>query len=929
MSAPGPYRLSAASKDSAVDFIFDGRALRGVRGDTVASALLANGVRVVSRSFKFHRPRGIFTAGYEEPNAIFQLHAGSQVVPGERAPLVPLRPGLQVASRVGWPSRSFDLLRAIDWLHPVFAAGFYNKTFMWPSWHVYEGWIRKLAGCGHAPAGPDPDRYETCHAHCDVLVVGGGEAGVAAAVAASASGKRVLLVEQGSSLASPGGRGLDIANTTVLTHTMAVAYYDHDLVALAQRVSAMPPSDGPRERLWLVRAGRVILATGAIEQPMIFSNNDRPGIMLAGAARHYLRHHAISPGRQVVVATNNDTAYAVACELADAGVNISAVIDTRAEAPAPLVADLRARKLPLILGAMPVDTSGFAGLKSVLIGGFGDRGQIGTTQRIACDSLLISGGWSPVLHLFAQAGGRLSFSEATRTFQPVAPHPSIEIIGSAAEPPSGAAAIRVSPFGNPARQWIDLRHDVTVSDIQLSVRENFTAVEHIKRYTTLGMSVDQGKVGQAPATEVIAKVRGVLPSQLAHTTFRPPFVPVTLGTMVGRNVGDFYAPSRHTTLHAVQSSAGALFDDFGGWKRAAAFPRAGETREAAMHREIDLVRHGLGLYDASPLGKIEIIGPDALDFLDRFYINNLLSLKPGRVRYGIMLRESGVIFDDGTVTVLDDDRVLITTTSSGAGRVAQWLEEWRQCEWPDSRVAVAPVTEQWATIALTGQQARTVLERLKPECSVAGEQFPHLHFRKTRLLGSSARIYRVSFSGELTYEINIVAHKGPALWAALMEEGREFGVSPYGVDSLLHLRMEKGFLHVGADTDGTTVPDDVGFGKVAAAKQRHYIGKRSLALAENVRPDRLQLVGLRGEGAVGIPVGSHLRLPDSQQPTDGWVTSAGLCSADGKPVALAMVRAGRQQIDAVTRVYDEGRVVTTARIVNPLFYDPTGARMNA
>lgn len=923
MSAPGPYRLSAAAEEPAVEFSFDGRVMHGVRGDTVASALLANGVRVVSRSFKFHRPRGIFTAGYEETNAIFQLHADSRLIPGERAPLTPLSPGLQVASRVGWPSRSFDLLRAIDWLHPVFAAGFYNKTFMWPSWHLYEDWIRKLAGCGHAPAGPDPDRYETCHAHCDVLVVGGGEAGVAAA--ARNSGKRVLLVEQGPTIAGQGKSWLDLTNTTVLTRTMAVAYYDHDLIALVQKEAA----GEPRERLWLVRAGKVILATGAIEQPMIFSNNDRPGIMLAGAACHYLRHHGISPGRQVIVATNNDTAYTVACELADAGVNISAVIDTREQSPAPLIADLRARRIPLISGAMPVDTSGFAGLRSVVIGGFDGHGQIDTKQRLPCDALLVSGGWSPVLHLFAQAGGKLSFSEVTGTFQPVAAHPSIEITGAAAECPSGGAAIRVSPFGNPARQWVDLRHDVTVSDIQLSVRENFTAVEHIKRYTTLGMAMDQGKVGQAPATEVIAKVRGVQASKLAHTTFRPPFVPVTLGTIVGRNVGDFYAPSRHTSLHALQASAGALFDDFGSWKRAAAFPRAGESRETAMHREVELVRGGLGLYDASPLGKIELIGPDALDFADRFYINNLLTLKPGKVRYGIMLRESGVILDDGTVTVLSEDRMLITTTSSGAGRVAQWLEEWRQCEWPDSRVVVTPVTEQWATIALTGAKARTVLERLRPECSVAGEDFPHLHFRETRLLGAPARIYRVSFSGELTYEINIVSHKGPALWAALMEEGREFGASPYGVDALLHLRMEKGFLHVGADTDGTTVPDDVGFGKAAAAKQRHYVGKRSLALPENVRPDRLQLVGLRGEGVTAIPVGSHVRLPDSREPTDGWVTSAGLCSTDGKPVALAMVRAGRSQNDVVTRVYDEGRVITTARIVNPVFYDPSGARMNA
>jgi sarcosine oxidase subunit alpha len=934
MSAPGPYRLSTARQDERLDFSFDGRKFYGVHGDTVASALLANGVRIVSRSFKFHRPRGIFSAGYEEPNAIVQLHSGAEVIPGERAPLVPLIPGLQVSSRVGWPSRSFDLLRAIDYVHPIFAAGFYNKTFIWPSWHLYEGWIRKLAGLGHAPTGPDPDRYDTCHAHCDVLVIGGGEAGLAAAVSAGSAGQRVLLVEQSNELGTNTQRLRELAQVTVLTRAMAVIYYDHDLVALTQKVSPTLSGESangalPRERLWLVRTGRVILATGGIEQPLIFCNNDRPGIMLAGAAGQYLRRHAVAPGREVVIATNNDTAYPIACELREAGVNVTALVDAREEVPSHLAAELRALRVPIHFSTMPVDTHGFSGLKSVSLGTLNNRDQVTAVSTLPCDALLVSGGWSPALHLFAQAGGKLSFSELTRTFQPVAPHPSIEIVGDAASPPSGAGAIRVSPVGSAARQWIDLRHDVTVADIELSVRENFVAVEHIKRYTTLGMSMDQGKVGQAPATEVIAKARGMAPSQLAHTTFRPPFVPVTLGTMVGRNVGDFYAPTRRTPLHAIQAEAGALFDDFGSWRRAAAFPHPGESRDAAVHREIKLVRAGVGLYDASPLGKIELIGPDALDFADRFYINNLMTLKAGRVRYGLMLRESGVIFDDGTVTLLDEDRVLLTTTSGGAGRVAQWLEEWRQCEWPNSRVVVAPVTEQWASVALTGQHARKILERLQPECSVSNEDFPHLEFRKTRVLGSEARIYRVSFSGELTYEINVFSHKAPALWAALLEEGREFGIGPYGVDALLQLRMEKGFLHLGADTDGTTVPDDVGFGKPAAAKQRHYIGKRSLSLPENVRPDRLQLVGLRGARTADIPIGSHLRLPDSGQATDGWVTSTGLCSADGMPVALALLRAGRQQTDKVTTVHDEGRVVTTARVVSRVFYDEPGARMNA
>jgi sarcosine oxidase subunit alpha len=929
MSVPGPYRLQSGADTTAVEFRFDCRVVRGVEGDTVASALLANGIRVVSRSFKFHRPRGIFSSGYEEPNALVQLHSGARSVPYARATLVPISLGLEVSSEAGWPNVSFDALRAIDFVHRVFAAGFYNKTFVWPSWQVYEPIIRKLAGFGRVPTGADPDRYETRHAHCDVLVIGGGAAGTEAARGAATAGQRVILVEQDDRLACDAASVATLSNVQVLLRTAAVAYYDHDLVTLAETVARGGGTHRPRERLWMVRARRVVLATGAIEQPLIFSNNDRPGIMLCGAALKFLRRHMIAPGREVVIATNNDSAYHVARELKASGVKVVALVDSRESPPDALVKEMSELGIHLHVHCLPVDTKGFGAIKRVTIGDLGSGNGNNNRLQLACDALLVSGGWSPTLHLFAQAGGKLCFSERSRTFEPVAGTPNIEIVGSAGQATPESLGERVSPVGNTARQWIDLRHDVTVADIELSVRENFTAVEHVKRYTTLGMSVDQGKVGQAPGIEVIARTRGIAPSELGHTTFRPPFVPVTLGTMVGRSVGQLYAPYRRSPLYAQQASAGALFEDFGEWQRAAAFPRAGESREQAMTREVKLVRNGVGLYDASPLGKIELIGPDALEFADRFYINNLKTLKPERARYGIMLRETGIIFDDGTVVALDADCVLLTTTSSGAGRVAAWLEEWRQCEWLGVRVVVVPVTDQWATVALTGQHARTILERLKPESDVSNAAFPHLGFCATRLLGSEARIYRVSFSGELTYEINVPASKGGELWAALLEEGRSFGIEPFGVDALLHMRMEKGFLHIGADTDGTTVPDDVGFGKPASSKQSHYIGKRSLTLPEHVRPDRLQLAGLAGEGAAALPVGSHLRLRGSAEATDGWITSAGSLSTDGTPVAMAMLRAGRNQMDQLVTVHDAGEVVARARVVAPLFYDPSGARMNA
>jgi sarcosine oxidase subunit alpha len=928
VNARGPYRLSARARAAPLTFRFDRRRLQGIEGDTVASALLANGYRVVSRSFKFHRPRGIFSAGFEEPNALVQLHSGAHAIPCARATLVPLTEGLEVSSQAGWPSRCFAVLRVIDYLHAIFAAGFYNKTFMWPNWHWYEPIIRRLAGFGRAPTGPDPDRYDVRHAHCDVLVVGAGRAGIEAARVAGAAGQRVLLVEMDAGFAGDLSPLAALANVQALLGTTAVAHYDHHLVALVETVAG-GGKHAARERLWLVRAGHVVLATGALEQPLIFSNNDRPGIMLAGAALKFLQRHGIAPGREVAVATNNDSAYRVARELKEAGVNVVALVDSREAPPEEALQEIRSLGIPTHRHCLPIDTAGFSALKRVTIGSLKSRGAAADSRQIACDALLVSGGWSPTLHLFAQAGGKLAFSERTRTFEPIAAVPGIEILDSAREVPAARLGERVSPVGNTARQWVDLRHDVTVSDIELSVRENFTAVEHIKRYTTLGMSVDQGKLGQAPATEVIARARGMSPAALEHTTFRPPFVPVTLGALVGRNVGALYAPTRRTPLYTQQSDAGALFEDYGEWQRAAAFPRTGESREQAIAREVQLVRTGVGLYDASSLGKIELIGPDALAFADRFYLNNLATLKAGRARYGIMLRETGVILDDGTVVVLDEDRVVLTTTSSGAGRVAQWLEEWRQCEWPRTRVVVAPVTDQWATIALNGQHARTVLERLKPDCDISNEAFPHLGFRAARLLGSQARIYRVSYSGELSYEINVPSQQGPSLWSALLEEGRHFNIAPYGVDALLHLRMEKGFIHIGADTDGTTVPDDMGFGKLAAAKRSHYVGKRSLTLPGNVRADRLQLIGLAGVGLAALPVGSHLRLPDSVEVTDGWVTSAGLLSTDGKPVAMAMLRAGRSQTGKIVTVHDGGRVVTRARVVIPMFYDPGGARMNA
>jgi sarcosine oxidase, subunit alpha len=969
MSGAGPYRLPAGGsidRGRPIRFRFDNKGYEGFAGDTLASALLANGVRSVARSFKFHRPRGVFSCGIEEPNALLRIGSGSRAIPSARAPVVELTDGLSAFTQSGWPSPGFDVGRLLDLVPGLWAAGFYNKTFKWPRWHTYEGLIRRMAGLGRAPDERDPDRYEADNRHCDVLVVGGGIAGLTAAIEAGRAGSRVILAEQDSVLGGmaawggSGGSGGSTAweastqwggpaakassltarvdelstalqrqpNVTILRKTTAVACYDHHIVTLVE-LGPQSTQIAVREKFWIVRAKRIVLATGALEQPLLFDNNDRPGILLAGAARQYLRRYGVAPGRKVVVATNNDSAYAAVKDLRDAGVDVTCVADSRKSVSESMRKAMRALNVAVMPGAIPIDTTGFTALSGVTLGQLSKDGQgISGAVDYPCDALLVSGGWNPALHLYAQAGGKLGFDAASGALKPVDAVAGIEIVGEANATGDSPIGSRASPVGKSHRQWVDLLHDVTVADLELALRENYTSVEHVKRYTTVGMSADQGKTSTVAAIDTLARLRGVNPAALGYTTQRPPFTPVTLGTIAGRDIGERFAPSRQLPLHDWHASQGALFQDFGEWKRPVAYVRQGEFREQAAAREARAVRTAAGIFDASPLGKFEIFGPDALAFVDRFYINNLLTLKAGRVRYGIMLRESGILFDDGTVTLLAPDHVLVSTTSGNAARVGAWMEEWRQCEWPELRVAIMPTTEQWATISVSGPKARLILSRLDPDIDLTPEAFPHLAMREGGVLGVSARVYRVSFTGELTYEINVPAEAGPRVWEALVRAGESEGIQPLGLDAMMQLRLEKGFLHIGTDTDGTTIPEDVGWGKVAAGKAASYIGKRSLALPEHLRSDRLQLVGLIGEGSSAFVAGSHLRLRNSDRATDGWVTSVGTLLSSGQPIALAMLRAGRQQVGSEVTVHDSGNT-TRAEVSQTPFFDPAAEKMNA
>jgi sarcosine oxidase, subunit alpha len=758
-----------------------------------------------------------------------------------------------------------------------------------------------------------------------------------------------------------------LPNVRVLTRTTAVGAYDHEVLALVERIEApeVRHTGTLRERYWIVRTKHLVLATGTIEQPLIFDHNDRPGIMLAGAARQYLHRYGVALGHRVLIATNNDSGYPLAIELSHAGVTVLALIDSRPEREVPeaLRRALRDRGVHWFPGSIPIDTAGFGALKKVTVGRLSaDAQAVEAVQTFRCDALAVSGGFAPALHLYAQAGGKLVYDDASGVLRPVTTHPSIEIVGSAGE--SVPIGPRVSPTGKTHRQWVDLAHDVTVADLALALRENYTHIEHVKRYTTVGMAADQGKTSHAAALDTVGRLRGLPSRDLGHTTLRPPVTPITLGAIVGRDVGERFAPARHLPMHDWHVAHGAILQDFGTWQRPAAYLRGGESRAQAALREARAVRTAAGLLDASSLGKIEIQGRDALEFMDRFYINNLKTLQVGRVRYGFMLRETGTLFDDGTVVALAPEHVLITTTSGNAGRVYQWLEEWHQCEWPDLDLAITPVTEQWATLSLAGPDARTILSKLDTDVDLSNGAFPHLAMREGRLAGLPARIYRVSFTGELTYEINVPADSATELWEMLLSVGDPYGLQPLGLDALEVLRLEKGFLHVGTDTDGTTVPDDVGWGKVAASKAADYIGKRSLRLPEYTRSDRLQLIGLKtlhtstdtptntnascggAVRALGIVaaetpaahssapvhrpfiIGSHLRLPGSTQVTDGWITSAGLATATGEPIALAMLRSGRQHLGAAVTLFDDGRPVAHAHVVQPPFYDPRGERLN-
>ncbi len=984
-----------------IDFYFNGRLMSGYQGDTLASALLANGVNLVGRSFKYHRPRGIVTAGTEEPNALVQLERGARTISNMLATRIPLYEGLDASSVNCWPSPTYDVMAINGLFHRVLPAGFYYKTFMWPvsGWKVYEHFIRRAAGLGKSPEEPDADTYDKMNAHADVVIVGAGPSGLSAARAAAATGARVILVDEQPEL---GGQLLNekfeiddkpamdwvtevekelMANpdVTILRHTTAFGYYDHNFLGLLQNRSdnvAYGQDGRTRQRVWRVRAKRVILATGAIERPLIYSDNDRPGCMLASALRAYVNRYGVTPGKRHVIFTNNDDAYRSALDLKAAGAVVACVIDVRKDPSGELVTRAIEAGIEVIDNSAITGVLGTKKIRGVEVMKLTDDGEnvTGKARTISCDTIGSSGGWNPVVHLHSHSAGKNTWRDEDGVFVPGdtlqaeaacgAANGSFSLsqalnegdfagldaaskLGMTAKkrPPVAKATAEVDetpwrtlwyipttkPAGQRGKHFLDQQNDVTVADVQLAAREGYRSVEHAKRYTTLGMATDQGKTGNIPGHAILSAALGQTIPQTGTTTFRPPYSPVTMGALAGRAVGEFFDPIRRTPMHDWHEQAGCKWEDVSQWRRPWYYPQHGESMQDAVSRECLAVRNAVGMLDATTLGKIDIQGPDAAEFLNRVYTNAWSKLAPGKCRYGLMLGEDGMVMDDGVTSCLAENHYLMTTTSGGAPRVMAWLEEWLQTEWPELKVYLTSVTEQFATLQLAGPNARDLLSEFTTDIDLDPDAFPFMAWRDGTVGGIPARVYRISFTGELSYEINVPASCGLALWTDIMNAGEKYGITPFGTETMHVLRAEKGFIIVGQETDGTVTPIDLGMDWIVSKKKPDFIGKRSLSREDTAREDRKHLVGLRTVDPTEVlPEGGQIvaaTRPEPPMDMIGHVTSSYWSAALDHSIALAVVKNGRNRKGDTVYVPLKDKTVA-CEIVDPIFYDPEGSRMN-
>ncbi|WP_075289442.1 sarcosine oxidase subunit alpha family protein [Pararhizobium arenae] len=985
-----PYRLSSGGlvdRSKPLSFSFDGKEMQGFEGDSLASALLANGRLLVGRSFKYHRRRGILTAGAAEPNALMTIGEGGRTEPNTRATVQELYQGLTAQSQNRWPSLDVDVGALNSLLSPFLGAGFYYKTFMWPAalWEkLYEPFIRRAAGLGRATYEADPDGYEKSWAHCDLLVVGAGATGLAAALAAGRAGARVIVADEQSQAgggllsetATIDGKAAHafaaetlaelaaLPNVTLLPRTTVFGWYDGNVFGAVERVQkhvGIPAAHLPVERLWRIVAKEALLATGAEERPLVFGGNDVPGVMMAGAMRTYLNRYGVAPGRQVAIFTTNDTGYALAADLEAAGIPAAVIIDSRSR-PAPSGYNGRTR---IISDAVVSDASGGKALSGITV-----RTRNGS-ETIKVDALAMSGGFNPVINLACHRGGKPQWSDEKATFLAPSGLKGLSLAGAAAgidglaacledgaakgtalaeslgygstQPSFGAVTGEIAPApakplwtikGVRGKAFIDYQNDVHRKDLGLAVQEGYGHVELAKRYTTNGMATDQGKLSNVNAIALLAEARGVSPAEVGTTTFRPFYTPVSFGALTGTSHGHHFQPVRKSPLHNWAKKNGAVFVETGLWYRSSWFPRAGETgwRES-VDREVKNARKNAGLCDVSMLGKIEITGADAAEFLNRVYSNAFLKLPVGKARYGLMLREDGHIYDDGTTSRLAEDRYFMTTTTAYAAGVMNHLEFCAQALWPDLDVRLASVTDQWAQMAIVGPKARAILERIV-DADLSNEAFPFLGAAEISLFDGAVhgRLFRISFSGELAYELAVPAGYGESVADAIMEAGREDGIQPYGVEALAVLRIEKGHV-THNEINGTVVPGDLGFGRMVSSAKPDFIGKHMLAREGLNAPERPQLVGVVPlDPAKSFKTGSHILAKDAAATLEndqGYVTSSCYSPHIHSTIGLALVRRGSSRHGEEVMIWNGLRdEFTPGRLCDPVFFDPANEKLH-
>ena len=991
--------------DQNINFTFNGKAYQGVMGDTLASALLANGVDVVGRSFKYSRPRGIVGHGAEEPNGIIQLGSGAATVPNLKVTQVELYEGLEASSVNGWPNVNFDLMGIMGWFGRLMPPGFYYKTFMYPQklWMTYEHFIRKAAGLGKTPVEADPDVYDKLNQHCDVLVVGAGPAGLVAAREAAEAGARVIIADEqsefgGSLLASTQTLNSVSAsqwvagmveqlnrysNVQQLPRSTVFGYYDHNFLTILEKCTdhlGLSAGNGRqvRQRMHRVRAKQVVLATGAFERPLVFAHNDIPGVMQASSVSTYVNRYGVAPGSKLILATTNDNAYQTAIDWHTAGRDVVAVVDSRQSPNGELVEQARALGIQIEVGHGVIEAKGGKRVRAAMVAPLNESGSAitGEVKRLPCDLIATSGGWSAAIHLSSHTGAKPVWDESIVSFRPGDSKQQERSVGACngtfglqdgliEGATAGAKAAQLAGFGlgavqfspvelvepvqepqqalflvphskPPSRapsQFVDLQLDVSAGGIELAVREGFESVEHVKRYTALGFGTDQGKLGNINGMAILANALDQSISETGTTIFRPSYTPTTFGAIAGRDVGELFDPERYTSAHRWHFEQGAKFEDVGQWKRPWYFPKGNETLDQAVNRECLAVRNSVGILDASTLGKIDIQGPDAAEFITRMYTNSYLKLAPGKCRYGVMLKEDGMIFDDGVCACLGDNHYLMFTTTGGAAGVLAWLELWQQTEWPELQVYFTSVTDHWATATVTGPNARKVVAKVCQDIDLTSDQFGFMDWRNGTVAGVTARVFRISFTGELSFEINVPANYGRHVWEALIEAGKEFDITPYGTETMHVLRAEKGFIIVGQDTDGSMTPADMNMDWIVGKnKAFSFIGQRSLSRSDTLRDNRKQLVGLKTiDPTIVLPEGAQI-VNDPKQPIpmamQGHVTSSYYSANMGHSIALAVVKGGLNRLgDTVYCPTADGTTVP-AQIVSSVFYDPKGERQH-